>query len=98
MRRHILSRANVVAFREATRLAKAPSRYVSIRTPFEPIEEKARCSMGSVRIKALLFEPRPPTESGGHTPRYQGIRSRLRTERRTLGLSIGRLSGLTYWS
>ena len=37
MRRHILSRANVVAS-EATRSDKAPSRCVSIRTPFEPIE------------------------------------------------------------
>ena len=45
--------------------------------------------------KALPFEPRPPMESGGHTP---NIRSRLGTERRTLGLSIGRLSRLTYWS
>ena len=37
MRRYILSRANVVAS-EATRSDKAPSRCVSIRTPFEPIE------------------------------------------------------------
>ena len=46
MRRHILSRANVVAS-EATPSTEYPTRYVSIRTLFKPIKE-ARCSLGSV--------------------------------------------------
>src|SRR5215211_8961502 len=67
--------------REATRSQPKPLRAPVLFALRLSQSKVARCSMGSVRGKALPFEPRPPMESGGHTP---NIRSRLRT------VSVGR--------
>ena len=96
MRSHILSMANVLALpRGNSRSAKAPSRSVSIRTPFEPIEGGSvldgihpgrRCHLNlglPWRVVAI----------------HQGIRSRLRTVSvGRLAKSIARLYRLTCWS
>jgi hypothetical protein len=80
---------------EATRSAKAPWRCVSIRTLFEPIEGGSVLDGIRPGLRRCHLDLGLPWKEWWP---YTNIRSRLRTERRTLGLSIGRLSRLTCWS
>src|SRR5215211_1392189 len=91
MRRHILSRANVVALERQLEISQSPFSAPFLFALRLSQSKVARCSMGSIQAKALPFEPRPPMESG-HTPLFAvalGLRASDAWLKNPLVASIG---------